>query len=66
VKILIAGASGALGTRLTSVAPKPMTVPAWFLRPMPYAHAIMTATCRVSAAKARQELGWAPSMRTLP
>lgn len=54
---------------LTAVAaafgvPKPVTVPAWLLRPLPYAHAIMTARCRVSAAKAKQELGWAPSAPT--
>jgi nucleoside-diphosphate-sugar epimerase len=40
--------------------PKPMTVPAWVTRPMPYAYRISTTSLRVSNAKARAELGWTP------
>lgn len=40
--------------------PKPMTVPAWLTRPMSYAHRMFTTNLRVSNAKARAELGWAP------
>ncbi|WP_280890828.1 NAD(P)-dependent oxidoreductase [Streptomyces sp. LBL] len=38
--------------------PKPMTVPLWLMRPMAYAHTMMSTTLRVSTAKAEQELGW--------
>ncbi|WP_346779902.1 NAD-dependent epimerase/dehydratase family protein [Streptomyces sp. S3(2020)] len=40
--------------------PKPMTVPRWLMRPMSYAHVVMSATLRVSIAKAERELGWTP------
>jgi nucleoside-diphosphate-sugar epimerase len=40
--------------------PKPMTVPRWLTRPMPYAHTVMSSSMRVSSAKAEQELGWTP------
>ena len=41
--------------------PKPMTVPLWLMRPMSYAHTMMTSTLRVSTAKAERELGWTPA-----
>ncbi|MFI6655018.1 NAD-dependent epimerase/dehydratase family protein [Streptomyces sp. NPDC050523] len=40
--------------------PKPMTVPLWLTRPMPYVHTILTSRMRVSSAKAERELGWTP------
>ncbi|MFG1665682.1 NAD-dependent epimerase/dehydratase family protein [Streptomyces sp. Y7] len=40
--------------------PKPMTVPLWLMRPMSYAHTMMSTTLRVSTAKAERELGWTP------
>ncbi len=40
--------------------PKPMTVPLWLMKPMSYAHTVMSATLRVSTAKAERELGWTP------
>ena len=40
--------------------PKPMTVPLWLTRPMPYAHTVMSTNMRVSTAKAERELGWTP------
>lgn len=41
--------------------PKPMAVPRWLMRPMSYAHTMMSATMRVSSAKAERELGWTPA-----
>ena len=41
--------------------PKPMTVPLWLMRPMTYAHTVMSSTLRVSSAKAERELGWTPA-----
>jgi len=41
--------------------PKPMAVPRWLTRPMSYAHTVMSATMRVSSAKAERELGWTPA-----
>ncbi|WP_151478705.1 NAD-dependent epimerase/dehydratase family protein [Streptomyces albicerus] len=41
--------------------PKPMTVPLWLMRPMSYAHTMMSTTLRVSSAKAERELGWTPA-----
>jgi nucleoside-diphosphate-sugar epimerase len=42
-------------------APAPRRVPAWVLRSMPYLYALMVGTrIRVSNAKAKAELGWAP------
>ncbi|MGP3999079.1 NAD-dependent epimerase/dehydratase family protein [Streptomyces sp. 8N706] len=43
--------------------PRPMTVPLGLLRPMSYAYAAMSTSMRVSNAKARDELGWAPTHR---
>jgi nucleoside-diphosphate-sugar epimerase len=45
-------------------APRPLTVPRWIFRPAPYAYAMLTSTLRVSNAKAKRELGWAPSVPT--
>ncbi len=41
-------------------APRPLTVPLWALRPMAYAHTVMSTNLRVSTAKAKAELGWTP------
>ena len=42
-------------------APRPATIPPWLLRPWPYAYAFMArSTIRMSAAKAKNELGWTP------
>ncbi|MFC0028671.1 NAD-dependent epimerase/dehydratase family protein [Micromonospora chaiyaphumensis] len=45
-------------------ARRPWRVPSWMLRPIPYAHAMMTTSMRVSNAKAKRELGWAPAVPT--
>ncbi|MGW5667059.1 NAD-dependent epimerase/dehydratase family protein [Micromonospora sp. NPDC003776] len=45
-------------------ARRPWRVPSWLLRPIPYAHAMMTTSMRVSNAKAKRELGWAPAVPT--
>ena len=45
-------------------APSPLALPRWALRLAPYAHTMMTSTLRVSNAKAKRELGWAPSYPT--
>jgi nucleoside-diphosphate-sugar epimerase len=45
-------------------APAPRTIPAWLLKATPYLHAIFTATCRVSNARAKSELGWTPRYPT--
>ena len=45
-------------------ARRPWRVPAWLVRPIPIFHKIMTASMRVSNAKARRELGWAPVVST--
>jgi nucleoside-diphosphate-sugar epimerase len=45
-------------------ARRPVGVPTWMLRPIPYLHTIITASMRVSNAKARRELGWAPTVPT--
>lgn len=45
-------------------ARRPWRVPTWMLRPVPYLHTIMTTSMRVSNAKARRELGWAPAIPT--
>ncbi|GAA1937116.1 NAD-dependent epimerase/dehydratase family protein [Kitasatospora viridis] len=42
-------------------APAPMTIPLWLLRPAPLAHTIMSTHLRLANAKARAELGWAPT-----
>jgi nucleoside-diphosphate-sugar epimerase len=43
---------------------RPWRVPDWMLRPIPYLGTIMTTSMRVSNAKARRELGWAPAVST--
>ncbi|MGO2037224.1 MAG: NAD-dependent epimerase/dehydratase family protein [Brevibacterium sp.] len=44
-----------------SGAPQPWAMPGWALRPLPYAHAFMVkSSIRMSAAKAKDELGWQP------
>ncbi len=45
-------------------ARRPWRVPTWVLRPIPYLHSIMTTSMRVSNAKAKRELGWAPAVPT--
>ncbi|MFF4891965.1 NAD-dependent epimerase/dehydratase family protein [Micromonospora chersina] len=45
-------------------ARRPWRVPSWMLRPIPYAHAMMTTSMRASNAKAKRELGWAPAVPT--
>jgi nucleoside-diphosphate-sugar epimerase len=45
-------------------ARRPWRVPTWTLRPISYLHAIMTTSMRVSNAKAKRELGWAPAVST--
>jgi nucleoside-diphosphate-sugar epimerase len=40
--------------------PRPMTVPTLLMRPMSYAHRMVTANMRVSNDKAKAELGWTP------
>ncbi|NES17271.1 MULTISPECIES: NAD(P)-dependent oxidoreductase [Micromonospora] len=45
-------------------ARRPWRVPSWLLRPIPYVHAMMTTSMRVSNAKAKRELGWAPAVPT--
>ncbi|MFF3336270.1 NAD-dependent epimerase/dehydratase family protein [Streptomyces sp. NPDC002888] len=41
--------------------PKPMPVPLWLMRPMSYAHTMMSTTLRVSTAKAQRQLDWTPA-----
>jgi nucleoside-diphosphate-sugar epimerase len=43
---------------------RPLRVPIWLMRAIPYLHTIMTTSMRVSNAKARRELGWAPAVAT--
>ncbi len=45
-------------------ARRPWRVPTGMLRAIPYLHTIMTTSMRVSNAKARRELGWAPAVST--
>ncbi|ELS50624.1 NAD-dependent epimerase/dehydratase family protein [Streptomyces viridochromogenes] len=45
--------------------PRPMTVPLWLMRPMSYAHTVMSTTLRVSIARAERELGWSPAHPTV-
>ncbi|MEU2542442.1 NAD-dependent epimerase/dehydratase family protein [Streptomyces iakyrus] len=40
--------------------PKPVNVPLWLLKPMSYAHTVMSSRLRLSCAKAERELGWTP------
>ncbi|GGZ96364.1 NAD-dependent epimerase/dehydratase family protein [Streptomyces echinoruber] len=41
--------------------PRPLTVPSWLLRPMGYAHVVMSSSLRVSTVKAERELDWRPA-----
>jgi nucleoside-diphosphate-sugar epimerase len=43
-------------------ARRPWRVPNWMLRAIPYVHTLMTTSMRVSNAKAKRELGWAPTV----
>jgi nucleoside-diphosphate-sugar epimerase len=43
---------------------RPWRVPTWVLRAIPYLHTIMTTSMRVSNAKAKRDLGWAPAVST--
>ncbi|HET6531139.1 MAG TPA: NAD(P)-dependent oxidoreductase [Actinoplanes sp.] len=43
---------------------RPWRVPTWMLRAIPYLHTVMTTSMRVSNAKAKRELGWAPAVST--
>jgi nucleoside-diphosphate-sugar epimerase len=45
-------------------ARRPWRVPIWSLRLIPYLHTILSTSMRVSNAKARRELGWAPAVST--
>lgn len=45
--------------------PKPLTVPTWLTVIAPYLHRIATISLRVSAEKARRELGWKPTFPTV-
>jgi nucleoside-diphosphate-sugar epimerase len=45
-------------------APRPWRVPGWLLLALPYVRAFMGTSMRVSNAKARRELGWAPGIPT--
>jgi nucleoside-diphosphate-sugar epimerase len=45
-------------------ARRPWRVPTWMLRAIPFLHTIMTTSMRVSNAKAKRELGWAPAVPT--
>jgi nucleoside-diphosphate-sugar epimerase len=43
---------------------RPWRVPAWMLRAIPPLHTLLTTSMRVSNAKAKRELGWAPAVST--
>jgi nucleoside-diphosphate-sugar epimerase len=43
---------------------RPWRVPNWTLRAIPYLHTLLNTSMRVSNAKARRELGWAPAVST--
>ena len=45
-------------------ARRPWRVPTWLLRAVPFVHTLMTTSMRVSNAKAKRELGWAPTVPT--
>lgn len=45
-------------------ARRPRRIPVWVLRAIPYVHTLMTTSMRVSNAKAKRELGWAPTVPT--
>lgn len=46
-------------------APRPFEVPSWLFRAMPYAYATLMSNLPLSNAKAKRELGWAPSAPTI-
>ncbi|MBX6357138.1 MAG: NAD(P)-dependent oxidoreductase [Micromonosporaceae bacterium] len=43
-------------------APRPRRLPGWVFRAIPYLHAIISTSMRVSNAKAKRELGWTPAV----
>jgi nucleoside-diphosphate-sugar epimerase len=43
---------------------RPRRIPTWMLRAIPYVHTLMTTSMRVSNAKAKRELDWAPAVPT--
>jgi nucleoside-diphosphate-sugar epimerase len=43
---------------------RPWRVPGWALRPIPYLSTLFNMSMRVSNAKAKRELGWAPAVPT--
>jgi nucleoside-diphosphate-sugar epimerase len=45
-------------------ARRPRRLPSWMFRAIPYFHTILTTSMRVSNAKAKRELGWAPAVPT--
>lgn len=45
--------------------PRPAAMPTWMLRPMTYAHRMLTTNMRVSTAKAASELAWTPRYPTV-
>lgn len=57
---------GALANALASAfhTPKPFELPRWVFRTMPYAYAVLTSTIKIANAKAKSELGWAPTAPT--
>lgn len=44
--------------------PKPFELPRWVFRTMPFLYAYLTSSTQISNAKAKRELGWAPSAPT--
>lgn len=44
--------------------PRPFELPRWVFKTLPFASAVLTATIRLSNAKAKRELGWAPAAPT--
>jgi nucleoside-diphosphate-sugar epimerase len=43
---------------------RPIRVPTWVVRAIPYVGLLMTSSFRVSNAKAKRELGWSPTVAT--
>ncbi|MDH6134026.1 nucleoside-diphosphate-sugar epimerase [Kitasatospora sp. MAA4] len=41
--------------------PRPLKVPLWVMRAAPLAYSVMSTNLRLSSARAKAELGWAPS-----
>lgn len=48
----------------TFATPRPLTVPSWLFRATPVVYALMTSNLPLSNAKAKRDLGWAPSAPT--